>query len=161
MLVTVTMCRKRTTLVTAKRLRMTQQRLVILEEVRRLGSHPTAEDVHRRVRARLPRISLATIYRNLEKLSEFGMLHKLELSGSRRRFDGRAGSHYHVRCLGCGRVADVEIDSVAGLEGGVARKTGYHVRGHRLEFVGLCPSCKEHKPVPQESGKRGRGGGAR
>ena len=51
--------------------RMTQQRKVILEELKNMNSHPGADEIYERVRKRLPRISLGTVYRNLEILSEF------------------------------------------------------------------------------------------
>lgn len=142
LLVIVTMCRRTPNRTPHPKLRMTRQRRVILEEVRSLRSHPTAEEVYERVRTQLPRISLATIYRNLEKLSECGLLHRLELSGPRRRYDDRPGHHYHVRCLRCGGMQDVETGSLRAVESSVGRASRYKILGHRLEFVGLCPRCK-------------------
>ena len=70
-------------------LRMTRQRKVILEIMKNVTSHPTADQVHQMVRKTLPHVSLATVYRNLEILSEHGMIQKLELAGAQRRFDGK------------------------------------------------------------------------
>ncbi|MBW2172694.1 MAG: transcriptional repressor, partial [Deltaproteobacteria bacterium] len=89
---------------------MTPQRKVILEELRMADSHLTADDVYKMVRARLPRISLGTVYRNLEILSRLGMIHKLELGGMQKRFDGKTQDHYHLRCLRCGRIDDVPME---------------------------------------------------
>ena len=58
---------------------MTRQRQIILEELRKVVTHPSADEVYEMVRKRLPRISLGTIYRNLEILSENGDIQKLEL----------------------------------------------------------------------------------
>jgi Fur family ferric uptake transcriptional regulator len=140
-LVTVTMCNLPDNSTLGPKLRMTQQRRLILEQVRNLRSHPTAEEIYERVRAHLPRISLATVYRNLEKLCQRGLIRRLELSGTRRRYDSRLGSHYHVRCLGCGQVDDVEVDSVKCLDEGVGKTSRYTILGHRLVFFGLCPLC--------------------
>ena len=68
--------------------RNTRQREVILEELRKLRSHPTAPVLYEIVRRRLPRISLGTVYRNLELLAKSGVVRKLELSDSEARFDG-------------------------------------------------------------------------
>ncbi len=122
---------------------MTRQRQVILEELGKVRSHPTADEVYDMVRRRLPRVSLGTVYRNLEMLSELGMIRKLELGGSRRRFDGNVRDHYHVRCISCGRLEDAPVKSVAPVEDALRRVTDYEIIGHRLEFIGLCPQCKK------------------
>jgi Fur family ferric uptake transcriptional regulator len=67
---------------------MTRQRKVILEEIRKTDSHPTADELYQRVRQRLPHVSLGTIYRNLETLAASGLIQKLEMGGSQKRFDG-------------------------------------------------------------------------
>ena len=129
-------------------LRITPQRKVILEELRTADSHLTADEVYKMVRARLPRISLGTVYRNLEILSRLGMIHKLELGGMQKRFDGKTQDHYHLRCVRCGRIDDVPMEPHTVLEGSVEGLTDYKVLGHRLEFVGLCLTCRE-KPETQ------------
>ena len=77
--------------------RMTRQRRVILEELKKANSHLTADGVYDVVRQQLPRISLGTVYRNLEILSESGVIKKLEFGSSQKLFDGRPENHYHVR----------------------------------------------------------------
>ena len=122
--------------------RMTEQRRVILEEVRRLKTHPTADEVYRIVRERLPKISLGTVYRNLDRLSACGEIARLETSGSQLRFDGNTGNHYHVRCVHCGRVDNLGDASVEVSEGRIQATVDYEIVGHRLEFLGICPECK-------------------
>ena len=127
----------------SRKFRMTRQRQVILEALRKVGSHPTAGEVYDMVRRRLPRVSLGTVYRNLEMLSECGMIQKLELGGAQRRFDGNARDHYHVRCIHCGRLEDAPVEPVAAVESALRRVSDYEIIGHRLEFIGLCPRCKK------------------
>ena len=86
---------------------MTPQRQVILEELRKVNTHPSADEIYEMARKRLPRISLGTVYRNLEILSARGEIQKLEFGCSLKRFDGVAQDHYHIRCLDCDRVIDV------------------------------------------------------
>jgi len=121
--------------------RLTKQRKVILEELRKVTSHPTAEDLHHLVRKRLPKISIATVYRNLEILSAEGMVLKMDLSGTQRRFDGTTQNHYHIRCSRCGRVDDVHIEPIPMIEETVQRFCGYRVESHWMEFTGICPDC--------------------
>ena len=123
--------------------RNTRQRQVVLEELKKLTSHPTAVDLYEIVRGRLPRISLGTVYRNLELLVQNGVIQKLELGGVEARFDGNPEQHYHARCVCCGRVADVHDlpeDFLVKCDG--QHLSGYEILGFRLEFIGICPNCK-------------------
>jgi Fur family ferric uptake transcriptional regulator len=123
--------------------RKTQQRKVVLEELQKLTSHPTALELYEIVRRRLPNISLATVYRNLEFLAQTKMIQKLESAGSKARFDYDVSSHHHVRCTRCGRVDDIH-GLPADLVGNEVKKhTTYKILGHRLEFLGICPECEQ------------------
>jgi Fur family ferric uptake transcriptional regulator len=122
--------------------RQTRQRQIILEELRRSHSHPTAAELHEAVRQRLPRISLGTVYRNLELLASAGRIRKLPLSGETMRYDGDLGSHYHIRCVECGKIDDVEIPALDIDSALLDSSDGYEILGHRLEFIGVCQSCR-------------------
>ncbi len=124
-------------------LRMTRQRRVILAELRKVTSHPTADKVYQMVRRKLPNISLGTVYRNLEILSESGMIQKLELGGSSRRYDGNPKMHYHLRCIRCERMEDLSVGSIPAIDRAIRNACGYEILGYRLEFIGLCPKCRE------------------
>jgi Fur family ferric uptake transcriptional regulator len=120
---------------------MTHQREVILEEIRKVNTHPTADEVYTMVRKRLPRISMGTVYRNLEILSTLGLIQKVGPVTSQMRFDGNTRVHYHIRCLRCGRLGDAPMEPVSNIEDPVRGATDYAILGHRLEFVGICPLC--------------------
>lgn len=126
-----------------KKLRMTRQRKVILEELRKLNTHPSADEIYEVVRHRLPRISLGTVYRNLEVLSELGEIQKLELSGLLKRFDWNTKKHYHIRCVRCSRVDDAPIAPLNQLDNELYGATVFEIIGHNLEFTGLCPECSK------------------
>lgn len=120
--------------------RMTNQRLIILEELWNMKTHPTADELYVAVRQRMPRISLGTVYRNLQTLAADGKIRMLKDSG-RMRFDSSLHDHYHVRCLSCGRVDDMPESAVKGLRENMSQKTDYRIVGFRVEFVGICPDC--------------------
>ena len=122
-------------------LRRTRQRQVILEELRKVDTHPSADEVYEMVRKRLPRISLGTVYRNLEILSQNGEIQKLELGSSLKRFDGIAANHHHIRCIHCDRVADAPEDFDVTINHDLKKATDFKILGHRLEFTGICPDC--------------------
>ncbi len=122
----------------------TLQRRIILEELRKLETHPTADELYELVRKRIPQISLGTVYRNLELLSEDGQILKLQQTGKQKRFDGRVECHYHVRCSRCGRIADIWNDEVTQINrqlGDLVDKLG--MEGYMLELSDVCKKCQE------------------
>ena len=121
--------------------RMTLQRKTILNILRQTKSHPSADEIYELVRKQLPRISLGTVYRNLELLAKMGLIQKLELGGTIKRFDWNPNKHYHIRCLVCGQVDDAPIAPLNKLEDELYGATVFSIIGHRLEFEGLCPIC--------------------
>lgn len=129
-------------MVAKKATRNTRQRRVVLEELRKVTSHPTAAELFDLTRRRMPGISLGTVYSNLELLSRTGVIRKLEISGSAARFDGNTNRHCHVHCVRCGRVDDVH-DVPADLMKLGGRDVGdYEILGCYLGFIGICPECK-------------------
>ncbi len=126
-------------------MRLTTQRQIILEELGKVTSHPTANEVYDMVRKRLPRIGLGTVYRNLELMAESGIILKLEVGGTQKRFDATVESHYHVRCNSCGRVDDIDIPVQESINDMAAAATEYTILGHHIEFTGTCKVCAEQK----------------
>ena len=126
-------------------MRMTRQREVILAELRNSDAHPSADELYQRVREKLPRISLGTVYRNLEILSELGEIRKLELSGALKRYDGHPHRHYHIRCVQCNTVVDAPVAPLNQLEDELYQTTVFEIIGHNLEFTGLCPGCSQEQ----------------
>ena len=116
-----------------------------------MKTHPTADELYERVRARLPRISLGTVYRNLEILSQTGRIRRLVSGGAQKRYDGTVDRHYHIRCVGCGAVVDCPLKPLISFPEGFRGLSEYEIHGHHLEFVGLCPACK--------AARRGQGSG--
>jgi Fur family ferric uptake transcriptional regulator len=121
--------------------RYSHQRHVILEEIRRTKVHPTAAELHELVRARLPKISLGTVYRNLELLVREGDIRKLTVAGGRARYDAHTPNHLHVRCVSCGNIDDAPTDWASFADREVETPGGYEILGLSMEFIGICPSC--------------------
>lgn len=122
--------------------RRSRQRDVVLEIVRSTMDHPTAEWIHRQARRRIPRIALGTVYRNLKRLAAEDLIREVHTAGQPAGFDGNTGRHYHIRCLGCGRVHDLPMSVDTRLEEEAARATNYRIVGHHVEVLGLCPACQ-------------------
>ncbi|MBU0980331.1 MAG: transcriptional repressor [Nanoarchaeota archaeon] len=108
--------------------RQTTQRLKILEHLKCVHTHPTAEEVHKAVIKDLPTISLATVYRNLNLLSEQGAIIKLEINNE-FHFDAGPCEHQHFVCTECGGIWDIN------------QKNIYDYAMKNVKSVEFCPVC--------------------
>ena len=124
-------------------MRLTTQRQIILEELGKVKSHPTANEVYDMVRKRLPRIGLGTVYRNLELLADSGIILKLEVGGTQKRFDATIEPHYHIRCTSCGKVDDIDFEVQGEINQAAEAASNYKILGHHIEFTGVCASCTQ------------------
>nr|WP_320011424.1 transcriptional repressor [uncultured Desulfobulbus sp.] len=127
----------------ASMIRLTTQRQIILEELSKVTSHPTASELYDMVRKRLPRIGLGTVYRNLELMAESGMILKIEVGGTQKRFDATTDEHYHIRCSVCGKVDDIDVPVVKELVAQAKGSSAYMIQGHHVEFTGICSDCQK------------------
>lgn len=126
-------------------IRLTTQRQIILEELAKVTSHPTASELYDMVRKRLPRIGLGTVYRNLDLMADSGMILKLEVGGTQKRFDATTEDHYHIRCSSCGKVDDIDVPVIQELVDQATEATPYMILGHHVEFSGICPGCQKQE----------------
>ena len=124
---------------------MTPQRRIILQAVRKRSDHPTASQVYDLVRRTAPRVSLGTVYRNLELLSASGLIQKVEGLGTQKRFDCRLERHHHIRCTQCGRVDDVSVELGNVVENTLQNSTEFSITGYQVDLAGICPCCKQQK----------------
>ena len=133
--------------------RYTEQRAAVYRFLSSTTSHPNADEVFQEVRAHVPGISLATVYKSLETLVNCGLASKLTYSDGSARYDARMDHHHHARCVSCGRVMDVQgqlgeedlTEFARGLD-------GFSVLGYRLELSGFCAACSPHQEAFERSG---------
>lgn len=123
--------------------RNTIQRALILDAVNKLQCHPTADEIYNAVVQEHPSISRGTVYRNLQRLCEMGEIRKREIPGGADRYDHLCHDHYHIRCVKCGRVFDVDMEYMEDLEKSVRDTHGFQFTGHDIVFKGICPACKQ------------------
>lgn len=122
--------------------RLTPQRAAILDVVRDAHDHPTARDIYRRVRARMPGIGFATVYRSLNLLAAHGEILELQLGdGAVARYDGNTHSHDHVTCVDCGVAADIAVALPQSATRQASAASGFEVFGYELQFRGRCANC--------------------
>jgi Fe2+ or Zn2+ uptake regulation protein len=121
--------------------RRTRQLAAVYDVVYASHDHPTAEEVCARVRRKLPRISLGTVYRNLQKLAAGQRVRIVQLAHRTARYDGMIEEHDHFVCERCGAVTDLLRQARTGPTSATLSRAGYAVRAHALTYYGLCPTC--------------------
>ena len=122
--------------------RNTRQKKLIFSCLEHRTDHPSAGMLYEQVHQIDPGISKGTVYRVLADAANDGMILRLSFPGTDDRFDYVTDGHYHIRCRMCGRVADVSMDYLYGLEYDIHDSCGFTVEGHNMEFYGLCPDCR-------------------
>ncbi len=126
-------------------LSVTRQRLAIFEALAGTRAHPSAEDIHRSVRRRMPHLSLATVYKNLEALREIGAVSDVNALHEHGRYEaalpgtGAGTPHHHLVCIRCRKVVDLHDAGLDGLH--VSDPRGFEVRALKVQVEGICPEC--------------------
>lgn len=121
---------------------LTRQRAAVYDYLKRVEHHPTAEEVYLAVKRKLSKISLATVYKNLEALVDCGAASKLTYGDAAARYDVRTDHHYHTRCLECGKIWDLDAAQGAELLKQIKPQQGFAVKDYRLELLGHCRNCR-------------------
>lgn len=137
-------------------LKLTPQRIAILDYLKDNKEHPSAEDIYKAVSKNYPTMSFATVYNTLDAIRMKGGVIELTIDASKKRFDPNTSPHNHLICINCKRIIDIhgnyDLQVPAGEQG------GFEIVGNHVEFYGICPACKEHdqqsdnarsKPVAQ------------
>jgi Fe2+ or Zn2+ uptake regulation protein len=121
---------------------LTRQRVAVYDYLNEVAHHPTAEEVFLAVKRQLPKISLATVYKNLEALVDCGAISKLTYGDAAARYDMRTDHHYHTRCLECGKVTDLDSATGDDVLKSIKPQAGFKVQNYRLELLGYCRGCR-------------------
>ena len=125
-------------------LKVTQQRVQILEVVRSGPSHFTAQEVYEIVSETNPDIGFATVYRFLKKLSEQHFVTEVRMGGMPARYEWAAKAHHdHLTCTKCGKIVEFENQKIEDLQEKIALRHGFRLTHHVLELYGVCSTCQE------------------
>ncbi len=123
--------------------RLTPQRKAIYSYLKETKSHPTAEDIHRALKPRFPKLSLATVYNTLELLAAHGLVSVLgNISNNCVHFDGDTSPHINLACTSCGNVADFPLTFNETVEH-ILEDTGFLLKGSRILYYGICAKCQK------------------
>lgn len=127
-----------------------RQRDAIISFLSTRNDHPTAELVYDNVRMIYPRISLGTVYRNLNLLAELGEIKRLRTKDSKDHFDADLSNHYHFICDKCFCVSDIFIDLTESLTKEAKKQTNAEITQHEVFYYGICEKCKSNSAAAPE-----------
>lgn len=122
--------------------RNTIQKDLVLKTVQELKRHLTADEVYEFIKKEHPTIGRGTVYRNLKILVEEGAIRKVEVPDGSDRFDFTLKDHYHVKCVKCGDVFDVDMEQLPDLKAKIRDTHGMEFLGYDIFFKGICPACR-------------------
>jgi Fur family peroxide stress response transcriptional regulator len=126
-------------------LKATHQRLEILRELMEASGHPSAEEIHERVRARMPTLSLDTVYRTLATFEASGVIARLYVCDGRIRYDSVQERHDHFVCTECKAVIDCQVPGTDELQIPSDAKKWGEVASVHVEIRGLCRNCQKRR----------------
>ncbi|MBC7262423.1 MAG: transcriptional repressor [Chloroflexi bacterium] len=133
--------------------RLTKPRMAVLQVLESEGEHLSPAEILARGQAIYPALSRATVYRTLELLSELGLLRLIHAGDLRSRVacvEMSHHGHHHLLCVSCGCMIPFEECVVGELEATLSQRLGFEIKGHLLEFYGLCEQCREHQKTEVE-----------
>ena len=126
-------------------LKLTHQRTEVFRELAKSDKHPDAETIHRRVRRRIPAVSLDTVYRSLILFEKLRLVHRVSALSPRARFDADGNPHQHFICSECGLVRDFHSSHVNAFKPPRKIRTWGDIYSVHLEARGLCAACLQRK----------------
>lgn len=124
--------------------RSTGQRRLILEIIQQAEGHLDAGEIYQEARQKRPSISLSTVYRSLQLFKELGLIEEHQFDGMRRCYETTPQpKHYHLVCLGCGRIFEFKCPSAKKLKSRISREEGFRVTDADVRLAGYCPECQQ------------------
>jgi Fur family ferric uptake transcriptional regulator len=124
-------------------LKVTKQRMAILEGLNAGRAHVTAQEVYEMVNEKHPEIGFATVYRFLRKLTEQNFVTEVRMGGLPARYELTPNEHHdHLTCVDCGKIVEFENHQIESLQDEIAAKHGFKLTDHVLELYGVCSHCR-------------------
>jgi Fur family peroxide stress response transcriptional regulator len=121
-------------------LKLTPQRLAILEYLKDNREHPSAADIFAAVSEKFPTMSFATVYNTLKALKKKDNVQELAIDGGKKRYDPDTVRHHHLICTECRRIVDIYLEFDLGVP--EAEQHGFEITGNHVDFYGVCPECR-------------------
>ena len=118
---------------------MTKYEKAVYDIVAASHEHLTVNQIYERLKDRYPKVVPATVYNNVNKLWESGLIRKVSIEGMPDRYDG-VQKHDHLVCKKCGKIIDISFDD---LTAPLRSQLGEDFLFYDLKVYYLCPNCRE------------------
>lgn len=122
---------------------VTHQRQVIYEALRAMRGHPSPEEVYERVKAKVPSVSLATVYKNIHLFIESGVFREVSLHHGSLRVETNAKPHHHLVCTACKSITDIDAAELGFAAKARKLRGGFLAQRYAVDVLGLCPACQK------------------
>jgi Fe2+ or Zn2+ uptake regulation protein len=126
-------------------LRVTNQRLLVLQVIQQGRGHLDADEIYRRAREKNPRLSLSTVYRTLQTFKKLGLIEELHIDEGHHHYEKRSTRHHHLVCLGCGRVVEFQYPSADLIRKNVREARDFEITSSEIRMTGYCPKCRQER----------------
>jgi Fur family transcriptional regulator, ferric uptake regulator len=129
-----------------KKLRMTAQRMAIVDAALDTNQHFTADELIVWAQKRDKSVSRATVYRTLPLLTESGLLREMDFGQDSKFYDPNYADypyHNHIICQDCGKIIEFDSKKISDLEAAIGRKLGFTVKSHRLQIIATCEQFRK------------------
>jgi Fur family transcriptional regulator, ferric uptake regulator len=124
--------------------RVTRQRAVLLDIIRKSKSHMDADEVYRLARDQQPQLSLSTVYRTLRLFKEMGLVEETHFAEEHHHYEVKSEKeHHHLVCLKCGKVIEFSYPLSRKLRENVPETKDFEITGTEIRIMGLCADCKD------------------
>ena len=125
-------------------LRFTNQRALIMDIIRRGWGHLDADEIYRRARQKEPRLSLSTVYRNLQMLKKLGLVEELHFNEAHHHYEVKpSAEHHHLVCLGCGRIIEFHHPLSRYIKRNVTEARDFGIAETEIRVTGYCAECRK------------------
>ncbi|NLC88532.1 MAG: transcriptional repressor [Clostridiaceae bacterium] len=124
----------------AKNIRLSHQRLKVLEYLAQNKTHPSADEIYSALQKDLPSLSRATVYNTLHMLQEAGLVNVVSIEDSENRYEILTESHGHFQCTSCKKIFDFSLNMKEIESTDLA---DFEIKERDVYFRGLCPDCCE------------------
>jgi len=126
--------------------RITSQRRLLLNLLRHSEGHLDAEELYRLAKEREPHISLSTVYRTLNLFKELDLVEERHFSEEHHHYEvKKKKEHYHLVCLGCGKVIEFQSPLTKRMKEDVSRQSGFEILNASVSLEGYCDHCRQEQ----------------
>jgi Fur family peroxide stress response transcriptional regulator len=120
----------------------TPQRIAICRFALSSREHPSVQRIYKEVKEIHPTVSLATVYKTLQILTELGLIQELDFPKTQARFDSYVEPHINLVCLRCGSIRDIDDPAAREMVARIAAKAEFTRKRQRLDIYGVCKTCR-------------------